>query len=92
MIATVILIAFLSIYPVWLFAKLTRYGQGIVKPNFKRMQRKVDEWTGMSVHGSFLWNRRGGKVMYCLLCTCVLFVKFALIVLLICFFSLYFTC
>jgi len=50
-----------------LLVKLTRYGQGILCPNFERMQSKIDEWTRFSNTGFFAYNRSGGKLMYYLL-------------------------
>jgi len=58
------LIVVLIIWPVWLFIKLARYGQGILRPNFERMNRKIDEYTGFPVNSFFAYNRIGGKIIY----------------------------
>jgi len=60
----IILISILTIYPLWLFIKLSRYGQNILRPNFERMKRIVDEWTGFTYDGYFAYNRPGGKLIY----------------------------
>ena len=62
-----VLILFLVVYPVWMFIKLSRYGKGIFRPNFERMKRKIDEWTGFNINGIFAYNRTGGKLIYYLL-------------------------
>lgn len=73
MIWKIILILFFAVYPVWIFIKLSRYGQGIFRPNFERMQRKIDEWTGFSSTGVFAYNRTGGKLIYYLLLSYLIF-------------------
>lgn len=67
MIWKIIIIALLTVYPVWLFVKLSRYGQNILRPNFERMKRMVDEWTGITNDSYFAYNRPGGKLVYYLL-------------------------
>ena len=67
MIWKIILILLVIVYPLWLFVKLARYGQNVFLPNFERMQRKIDEWTGFSSYGVFAYNRIGGKLIYYLL-------------------------
>jgi hypothetical protein len=62
-----LLILLLICYPVWLLQKLARYGKGIFRPNFERMQRKIDEWVGISNNGWMAWNRPAGKLLYYLL-------------------------
>jgi len=64
MIGTIILILILTVYPVWLFVKLSRYGQNVFRPNFERMKRMIDEWTGFTYDGYFAYNRPGGKLIY----------------------------
>ena len=71
MIWTLLLFLFLIIYPGWLFIKLARYGKGVFRPNFERMQRKVDEWTRFPNTGAFAYNRIGGKLLYYLLLFCL---------------------
>ena len=73
MIWKIILILFFAVYPVWIFIKLCRYGQGIFRPNFERMQRKIDEWTGFCSTGVFAYNRAGGKLIYYLLLSYLMF-------------------
>ena len=63
---TIILILVFFVWPVWLFIKLARYGQGILRPNFERMQRKIEEWTHFTNNGFFAYNRPGGKLFYCI--------------------------
>jgi hypothetical protein len=60
----IILIVFLGIYPVWLFVKLARYGENILFPDFERIQRKVNEWTGLYYDGRFAYNQPVGKLIY----------------------------
>ena len=52
------------VWPAWLFIKLARYGQGILRPNFERMQRKIEEWSHFTTDGFFAYNRLGGKLFY----------------------------
>ena len=57
----------ISLYPLWLFIKLARYGRSIIRPNFDRIKRKIDTWTGVPYDGRFAWNRPFGKCLYYLL-------------------------
>jgi len=52
------------VWPAWLFIKLARYGQGFLRPNFERMQRKIEEWSHFTTDGFFAYNRPGGKMFY----------------------------
>ncbi|MDR0866583.1 MAG: hypothetical protein LBO74_16870 [Candidatus Symbiothrix sp.] len=67
MIWQLILIVVLFAYPFWLFIKLARYGKGFLRPDFNRMQRKINEWTGFYQNGTFSYNRPAGKIVYYLL-------------------------
>jgi hypothetical protein len=67
MIGTILLILFLFAYPVWLLVKLARYGEGVFRPNFVRMQKKINEWTGLYYDGWLAYNRPLGKLIYYLL-------------------------
>ena len=67
MIWIILLICIVTVYPCWLFIKLSRYGQNVFRPNFERMKRLVDEWTGFTYDGYFAYNRPGGKLIYYLL-------------------------
>jgi cytochrome b subunit of formate dehydrogenase len=64
MIWIIVLSAFFVCYPLWLFLKLARYGQNVLRPNFERMQRKITEWTGFDNASFFAYNRAGGKLVY----------------------------
>jgi len=63
----IILTLFLTIYPVWLFVKLAKYGQSVFRPDFERMQSKIEDWSRFSYDGFFAYNRPGGKIFYYLL-------------------------
>ena len=67
MILKIVLILLLLGYPVWLFIKLARYGQHVFIPNFERMKREIDKWTGFAYDGRFAYNRPFGKLIYYLL-------------------------
>ena len=62
----IILLLFLIFYPVWILQKLARYGNGIFRPDFERMQREINSWTGFNQDG-FSYNKPGGKLVYYLL-------------------------
>jgi len=75
----IIILSVLTVYPLWLFIKLASYGRGIFRPDFDRMKRKIDTWTGLPYDGIFAWNRPFGKCLYYLLLL-YLFTVFSFIV------------
>jgi len=64
---------------VWLFLKLAKYGKGIFRPNFERMQRKIEESTIFTYNGFFAYNHAGGKIFY-YLTLCYNFILFFLFI------------
>ena len=63
---TILFIALL-IYPVWMFIKLARYGDDIFRPDFNLMEKRMNQWVGLTCSHFFNFNRPDGKIMYYLL-------------------------
>ncbi|MCL1942233.1 MAG: hypothetical protein FWF54_01595 [Candidatus Azobacteroides sp.] len=56
-----VIILVLLIYPLFVVIK---YGKGIFRPNFARVDRILSEKSGLSLHGAFSWNTVFGKAIY----------------------------